>query len=257
LPCPSLELHRGFLRIGGTHPPRPLWSCSPCSLSRFAARVPASLAPGQNFRNPQQPTTVDDARTRRVPAPLPAARVARGFQRIRYYGFLTNSKRGALLPLCRRLIARVHPSRTIVLPDDEPARTGWSSVPAAAAGCASSSASPLPSCAPACHLLSPPHDATPHPTSNRSRASAYHVLLCLGSLLRPFRPLTDTSCAAESYVGLSDERSKALVLGVLCASKPSRSALPSPPTPESNRIDLQSSLRAAFKSLYRWPQAPV
>ena len=47
-----------------------------------------------------------------------------GFQRIRYYGFLTNSKRGALLPLCRRLIARVHPSRTIVLPDEEPARSG-------------------------------------------------------------------------------------------------------------------------------------
>ena len=48
-----------------------------------------------------------------------------GFQRIRYYGFLTNSKRGALLPLCRRLIARVNPSRTIVLPDPEPARSGW------------------------------------------------------------------------------------------------------------------------------------
>ena len=48
-----------------------------------------------------------------------------GFQRIRYYGFLTNSKRGALLPLCRRLIARVHPSRTIVLPDEELARSAW------------------------------------------------------------------------------------------------------------------------------------
>ena len=48
-----------------------------------------------------------------------------GFKRIRYYGFLTNSKRGALLPLCRRLIARVNPSRTIVLPDSEPARSGW------------------------------------------------------------------------------------------------------------------------------------
>ncbi len=47
-----------------------------------------------------------------------------GFQRIRYYGFLTNSKRGALLPLCRRLIARVHPARTIVLPDEELARSG-------------------------------------------------------------------------------------------------------------------------------------
>ena len=48
-----------------------------------------------------------------------------GFHRIRYYGFLTNSKRGALLPLCRRLIARVHPSRTIVPADEEPARSGW------------------------------------------------------------------------------------------------------------------------------------
>jgi len=45
-----------------------------------------------------------------------------GFQRIRYYGFLTNSKRGELLPLCRQLIARVNPSRTIALPDHEPAR---------------------------------------------------------------------------------------------------------------------------------------
>ena len=48
-----------------------------------------------------------------------------GFQRIRYGGFLTNSKRGALLPLCRRLIARVHPSRTISYSDEEPAPTGW------------------------------------------------------------------------------------------------------------------------------------
>ena len=48
-----------------------------------------------------------------------------GFQRIRYYGFLPNSKRGAWLPLCRRLIAGVNPSRTIVLPDSEPARSGW------------------------------------------------------------------------------------------------------------------------------------
>ena len=48
-----------------------------------------------------------------------------GFHRIRYYGFLTNSKRGALLGLCRRLIARVHPSRTIVPADEEPARSGW------------------------------------------------------------------------------------------------------------------------------------
>ncbi len=48
-----------------------------------------------------------------------------GFQRIRYYGFSTNSKRGDLLPLCRRLIARVNPSRTISYSDDEPARSGW------------------------------------------------------------------------------------------------------------------------------------
>ena len=49
-----------------------------------------------------------------------------GFHRIRYFGFLTNSQRGHLLPLCRRLIARVHPSRTISCGDGEPARTGWS-----------------------------------------------------------------------------------------------------------------------------------
>ena len=44
-----------------------------------------------------------------------------GFHRIRYWGFLTNSKRGKLLPLCRRLIARVNPSRTISYSADEPA----------------------------------------------------------------------------------------------------------------------------------------
>ncbi len=49
-----------------------------------------------------------------------------GFHRIRYFGFLTNSQRGVLLPLCRRLIARVRPSRTISYGEDEPAHTGWS-----------------------------------------------------------------------------------------------------------------------------------
>jgi hypothetical protein len=48
-----------------------------------------------------------------------------GFHRIRYYGWMTNSKRGALLGLCRRLIARVNPSRTISYSDCEPARSGW------------------------------------------------------------------------------------------------------------------------------------
>jgi hypothetical protein len=48
-----------------------------------------------------------------------------GFHRIRYWGFLTNSKRGELLPLCRRLIARVNPSRRITLPDEDPLRSGW------------------------------------------------------------------------------------------------------------------------------------
>ena len=48
-----------------------------------------------------------------------------GFHRIRYWGFLTNSKRGELLPLCRRLIARVNPSRRITLPDEDPLRAGW------------------------------------------------------------------------------------------------------------------------------------
>ena len=47
------------------------------------------------------------------------------FIRIRYYGFLAHRKRAALLPLCRRLIVRVKPSRTIFLGDDEPARSGW------------------------------------------------------------------------------------------------------------------------------------
>jgi len=48
-----------------------------------------------------------------------------GFHRIRYYGFLTNSKRGELLPLCRRLIARVNPSRKTTLPDEDPVGSGW------------------------------------------------------------------------------------------------------------------------------------
>ena len=47
------------------------------------------------------------------------------FIRIRYYGFLAHCKRAASLPLCRRLIVSVKPSRTILLGDDEPARSGW------------------------------------------------------------------------------------------------------------------------------------
>jgi hypothetical protein len=47
-----------------------------------------------------------------------------GFVRIRYFGFLAHRRRGALLPLCRRLMARVNPSRTISF-GEEPARTGW------------------------------------------------------------------------------------------------------------------------------------
>lgn len=42
------------------------------------------------------------------------------FVRIRYYGFLAHRKRAALWPLCRRLMVRVKPSRTILLGDDEP-----------------------------------------------------------------------------------------------------------------------------------------
>ncbi len=48
-----------------------------------------------------------------------------GFHRIRYWGFLTNSKRGKLVPLCRRLIARVNPSRRITLPDEDRVQAGW------------------------------------------------------------------------------------------------------------------------------------
>jgi len=50
----------------------------------------------------------------------------KGFHRIRYWGLLANSKRGRLLPLCRRLLARVHPSRRITLPGEDPLQTGWS-----------------------------------------------------------------------------------------------------------------------------------
>ena len=49
----------------------------------------------------------------------------RRFVRIRYFGFLAHRKRGALLPLCRRWMARPNPSRTILLSEDEPARSGW------------------------------------------------------------------------------------------------------------------------------------
>ena len=48
-----------------------------------------------------------------------------GFHRIRYWGLMTNSKRRDLLPLCRRLIARVNPSRRITLPDQDPVQAGW------------------------------------------------------------------------------------------------------------------------------------
>ncbi len=47
------------------------------------------------------------------------------FHRIRYWGFLTNSKRSELVPLCRRLIARVHPSRRITLADEDPVQAAW------------------------------------------------------------------------------------------------------------------------------------
>ncbi len=47
------------------------------------------------------------------------------FVRIRYYGFLAHRKRAALLPLCRRLIARVNPSRMISYGAHEPTHTFW------------------------------------------------------------------------------------------------------------------------------------
>ena len=46
------------------------------------------------------------------------------FVRIRYYGFLAHRKRAAMLPLCRRLIVRLKPSRAILLGDDEATRSG-------------------------------------------------------------------------------------------------------------------------------------
>ncbi len=47
------------------------------------------------------------------------------FVRIRYFGFLAHRRRAALLPLCRRLIARAQPSSTMSLGGAEPARAGW------------------------------------------------------------------------------------------------------------------------------------
>ena len=41
----------------------------------------------------------------------------RRFVRIRYFGFLAHRKRGALLPLCQRLLARRRPQRTAPKPD--------------------------------------------------------------------------------------------------------------------------------------------
>ena len=78
----------------------------------------------------------------------------------------------------------------------------------------------------------------------------------LGSVLRPFSPVTDASRAVESHAGPSHYRSLPLRLSVLRASRPPRCRLASPRTPDSNRIDFQSSLRAAFKSLYRLRQVP-
>jgi len=104
-----------------------------------------------------------------------------GFHRIRYYGFLTNSKRGKLLGLCRRLIARVNPSRTISYNEDEPAHTGWN-CPRCGGPCGSLSASAPLSCMPAPRLLSSPPDATTDSSSSCSRAAACTGRLCLGSL---------------------------------------------------------------------------
>ena len=116
-----------------------------------------------------------------------------GFQRIRYYGLMTNSKRGALLPLCRRLIACVHPSRTIVASRRRvrSQRLALSSLRRPLAHCRTFHRSPVCGLAP--RPFSPPHDATTDPSSSCSRASACLVLVRLGSLLRPFLPVTDAS----------------------------------------------------------------
>ncbi len=97
-----------------------------------------------------------------------------GFHRIRYYGFLTNSKRGELLPLCRQLIARVNPSARSRFPTPNPL-TQAGVVLVAAGACSSSNALPQPSCVLAPRPLSPLHDATSHPTSSCFRASACTV----------------------------------------------------------------------------------
>jgi len=120
-----------------------------------------------------------------------------GFHRIRYYGLMTNCKRGKLLPLCRRLIARVKPRARSLFPAPNPLVAAWP-VLAAAAACSSSNALPQPSCVLAPCPLLPPHDARTHPTSTRSRPSACALLVRPGSLSRPFRPASDASRAAKS-----------------------------------------------------------
>ena len=128
-----------------------------------------------------------------------------GFKRIRYYGFLTNSKRGALLPCAAgSSLASIPPARSC-FPIPKPLAAAARSVLVVAASCASSNASPQPNCVVlAPRPFSPPHDATTHPNSSRARASACTVLLRLDSLLRTIRPASIVPRTVESYVGPSD-----------------------------------------------------
>ena len=105
------------------------------------------------------------------------------FVRIRYYGLLAHRKRGALLPLCRTLRARVSPSPTISYGDDEPARTGGGCPRSAGAGGSSSASAPL-SCASAPRLPSPPPEAISWSSSIHSVASARIAFVRLDGLPR-------------------------------------------------------------------------
>ena len=172
------------------------------------------------------------------------------FIRIRYFGFLAHCKRTALLPLCRRLIVRVKPSRTIFLGDDEPARSGWD----------------CPRCGGRMRVVerfsavelrirppphSPPPDATTFSIASHSAASARSALVYLHDLPQPVPLAAATLSAPKPLASPCDHRSPYGSPAPLSPSKGSRPRIRTLCPSDSKRIDSLLPQKASFKSSYR------
>ena len=172
------------------------------------------------------------------------------FIRIRYYGFLAHRKRAALLPLCRRLIVRVKPSRTIFLGDDEPARSGWDCPRCGGRMRVVERSAPL-SCAFVRRPHSPPPDATTFPIASHSVASARTALVCLHDLPQPVPLAAATLSAPKPLASPCDHRSRYSSPAPLSPSQGSRPRIRTVCPSDSKRIDSVLPQKASFKSSYR------